>query len=74
MRTRSLVRGDSLARDLKGLWDSYWVAVGTLVAQRPPHRSARAAVPHAALTADAWRRSADWDTDEGLRAAGAIGQ
>jgi len=26
-----------------------WVAVGTLVTQRPPHRSERAALPHSAL-------------------------
>jgi lipopolysaccharide biosynthesis regulator YciM len=40
------------------------VAVGTLVTQRPPHGSARAAFLHAALTADIWRRSAYQDTDE----------
>ena len=43
--------------------NSVWVAVGTPVTQRPPHGSARAALPHAALTADAWRRSAGRDTD-----------
>src|SRR3982750_1489891 len=28
-----------------------------------PHRSVRAALPHTALTLDAWRRSARWGTD-----------
>jgi len=35
------------------------VAVGTLVTQRPPHRSALAAFLHAALTVDIWRQSAE---------------
>src|ERR1700726_1504298 len=48
------------------------VAVGTPVAQRPPHRSARAVFLHAALTADAWRRSASRDTDEGFWGVEAI--
>jgi hypothetical protein len=47
------------------------VAVGTLVTQRPPHRSARAAFLHAALTAEIWRRSAYQDTDEEAWGAGA---
>src|SRR5208337_5409371 len=47
------------------------VAVGTLVTQRPPHGSARAAFLHAALTADIWRRSAYQDTDEEAWVAGA---
>src|SRR5208283_3999479 len=47
------------------------VAVGTLVTQRPPHGSARAAFLHAALTADIWRRSAYQDTDEEAWGTGA---
>src|SRR5438132_8024924 len=39
------------------------VAVGTTIADRPPLRSVRAALPHTALTLDAWRRSARWGTD-----------
>src|SRR5215472_14510176 len=31
----------------------------------PPARVRTSASSHTALTADAWRRSADWDTDEG---------
>jgi len=50
------------------------VAVGTPVAQRPPHRSARAALPHAAPTADAWRRSVSRDTGEEFWVVGAIAQ
>ncbi len=48
------------------------VAVGTPVAQRPPHRSARAALPHAATTADAGRRSVSRDTGEEFWEVGAI--
>ena len=33
------------------------VAVGTLVAQSPPHRSVRADFPHTALILDVWRQS-----------------
>src|ERR1700682_1896183 len=50
------------------------VAVGTPVAQRPPHRSARAALPHAAPTADAWRRSVSRDRGEEFWVMGAIAQ
>ena len=32
------------------------VAVGTIIADRPPHRSVRAALPHTAPTLDIWRR------------------
>ena len=35
-----------------------FVAVGTPVARRPPHRSVRAALLHTAPTSDVWRRSA----------------
>src|SRR2546421_10479693 len=45
---------------------SSFVAVGTPVAQRPPHRSVRAELLHTAPTADAWRRSAGWDGDGGF--------
>jgi hypothetical protein len=44
--------------------ESGHVAVGTLVTQRPPHGSVRAELPHTALTADAWRQSANGDRDE----------
>src|SRR4051812_26758772 len=39
------------------------VAVGTTIADRPPPRSVRAALPPTALTSDVWRRSAHWETD-----------
>src|SRR5215469_9149255 len=51
-----------------------WVAVGTRVTPRPPHRSARAAFPHAALTEDVWRQSASWDRGGGFWATEAIAQ
>jgi hypothetical protein len=38
------------------------VAVGTLVAQSPPHRSVRADFPHTALILDVWRQSVHSDT------------
>jgi len=38
-----------------------FVAVGTPVTRRPPHRSVRAELLHTAPTSDAWRRSAGWD-------------
>ena len=33
------------------------VAVGTIIADRPPHGSVRAALPHTALTSDVWRQN-----------------
>ena len=39
------------------------VAVGTPVAQRPPHRSVRAELPHTAPTLGEWRRSAHKDAN-----------
>jgi DNA-binding beta-propeller fold protein YncE len=33
-----------------------WVAVGTAIADRPPHRSVRALLTHTALTSNIWRR------------------
>ena len=39
------------------------VAVGTGIADRPPHRSVRALLTHAALTLDEWRRSVRRDKD-----------
>ena len=38
------------------------VAVGTLVAQSPPHGSVRADFPHTALILDVWRQSEHSDT------------
>ncbi len=43
------------------------IAVGTVIADRPPHRSVRAALPHTALTLDADMQTARWDTDEARR-------
>ena len=42
-----------------------FVAVGTPVTRRPPHRSVRAGLLHTALTSDAWRQSARSDADAG---------
>lgn len=39
------------------------LAVGTSIAARPPHRSVRAALPHTALTSDAWRQNERWEKD-----------
>src|SRR6202041_3635072 len=33
----------------------YLVAVGTIIADRPPHRTVRAALPHTAPTLEGWR-------------------
>ena len=41
------------------------IAVGTIIADRPPHRSVRAALPHTALTLDVDMQTARWDKDEG---------
>src|SRR5208282_3236105 len=65
-------RRPRLARNLSGGFSP--VAVGTPVAQRPPHRSARAALPHAAPIADAWRRSVSRDRGEEFWGVGAIAQ
>jgi hypothetical protein len=48
-------------RDLGGI---NWVAVGTDLTTRPPHRSVRAALPHTAPTSDNWRRIAPTHTDQ----------
>ena len=40
------------------------VAVGTIIADRPPHGSVRAALPHTALTLDIWRQSEPTGKDE----------
>jgi hypothetical protein len=46
------------------------IAVGTAIAGRPPYRSARAELPHTALTLDVdVSRTARWDKDEGLSAS-----
>src|SRR5215469_17564688 len=50
------------------------VAVGTTIADRPPHGSPRAAFPHGALILDAWRQSELRGKDERHAAAGAIDQ
>ena len=39
------------------------IAVGTVIADRPPHRSVRAALPHTALTSDVDMHTAHWDKD-----------
>ena len=41
------------------------IAVGMPVTRHPPHRSVRAALPHTALTLDAWRQSGHLETDAG---------
>src|ERR1035437_658392 len=40
-------------------------AVGTTIADRPPHRSVRAELPHTAPTSDDWRQDATWRTPLG---------
>jgi hypothetical protein len=42
-----------------------FVAVGTAVTRRPPHRSVRAGLLHTAPTLDEWRRSARSAADAG---------
>ena len=39
------------------------VAVGTIIADRPPHGSVRAALPHTALTSVVWRQNVAMDKD-----------
>jgi hypothetical protein len=39
------------------------VAVGTVIADRPPHRSVRAELPHTAPTLDEWRQRVRRDKD-----------
>ena len=41
--------------------DKMTIAVGTVIADRPPHRSVRAALPHTALTLDGDLLTARWD-------------
>ena len=43
--------------------DDIQVAVGTIIADRPPHRSVRAALPHTAPTLDVWRQIGRSDKD-----------
>jgi hypothetical protein len=37
------------------MWNWQVVAVGTIIADRPPHRTVRAALPHTAPTLEDWR-------------------
>ena len=46
-------------------------AVGTLISERPPHRSVRAAFPHTALTSGDGRQIAGWAKDGGCAVLGA---
>jgi len=50
----------------------FWVAVGTALSGRPPHRSQRAGLPHWAPTSGEWRRSAFRARDVWRGRAGAI--
>jgi riboflavin biosynthesis pyrimidine reductase len=50
------------------------VAVGTIIADRPPHRSVRAGLPHTAPTLDESRQSESRDRDAELWAAAATAQ
>jgi hypothetical protein len=64
----SSARGDSpRASSGESCWEgaarTRVVAVGTAIADRPPHRSVRAALPHTAPTLDAWRQNARQDKD-----------
>ena len=47
-----ICNANDLLRDQKE-----WVAVGTAIADRPPHRSVRALLTHTAPTSDIWRQS-----------------
>ena len=58
-------------REEKG--QSMRIAVGTVIADRPPHRSVRAELPHTAPTSDDDLRTARWDKGGGLLASGASG-
>src|ERR1700693_3955007 len=48
------------------------IAVGTVIADRPPHRSVRAELPHTVLTLDVDLQTARWDKGGGSSAAVAI--
>ena len=48
------------------------IAVGTAIADRPPHRSVRAELPHTALTLDKDEQIVRWDRDAGFSAWEAI--
>src|SRR5271170_5533643 len=50
---------------VKSLRRVSFVAVGTPISRRPPHRSVRAGLLHTAPTLDEWRRSAHSDADAG---------
>ena len=41
------------------------IAVGTVIADRPPHRPVRAELPHTVLTLDVDMQTSRWDTGEG---------
>ena len=71
-------RGEAALVSIKTMWshsgfsttnmphnpnELFEVAVGTPVAQRPPHRSVRAELPHTAPTLGEWRRSAHKDAN-----------
>ena len=43
----------------------YLIAVGTVIADRPPHRSVRAELPHTVLTVDVDMQTSRWDRGGG---------
>jgi hypothetical protein len=48
--------------------DSSVIAVGTVIAERPPHRSVRAELPHTVLTLDGDMQTSRSDTGGGSSA------
>jgi hypothetical protein len=68
VRHLSLIERRAIARSavvLVGARETAFVAVGTTVTCRPPHRTVRAELLHTAPTLDGWRRSAHSDVDAG---------
>ena len=57
---------------LSSLCDETVIAVGTVIADRPPHRSVRAELPHTALTSDVDLQAARPDKDAESSASVAI--
>ena len=60
--------GFEVGREVVSFQSPKKVAVGTIIADRPPHRSVRAALPHTAPTLDIWRQSGR--SDKGVESVG----
>src|SRR5665213_1802462 len=64
--------GRAITLEISRISTTTSIAVGTVITDRPPHRSVRAELPHTAPTADKDERTSRWDKDAGFSVSEAI--